>query len=101
MKSRCKLKREWLMLGLESEANTDDNTSTKQQDGSSSSRYVADAKRAWVDKVVSDKENVIVRPLIDNNTLTKVESSLLLVLGGFLRKRLLELASTQMIVRYH
>ncbi|GKC53350.1 hypothetical protein Tco_1076095 [Tanacetum coccineum] len=36
--------------GLDSEASTDDNTSIEQQDESSSSGYVANAKRVWVDK---------------------------------------------------
>ncbi|GJZ35977.1 retrovirus-related pol polyprotein from transposon TNT 1-94 [Tanacetum coccineum] len=51
---------------------TNDNTSTIQQNGSSSSGYASDAEKAWDDKVVFDKENVVVGPSLDNNTLTEV-----------------------------
>nr|GEX49171.1 hypothetical protein [Tanacetum cinerariifolium] len=60
-----------LDVGLDSEEITNDTTSTKQQDGSSSSGYDADVERARVDKVVSDVENVVVGPLYDNDTLTE------------------------------
>ncbi|GKA43691.1 hypothetical protein Tco_0736415, partial [Tanacetum coccineum] len=43
----------------------------REQDGSSSSGYDADAKRARADKVVSDKENVVVEPSFDNDTLAE------------------------------
>ncbi|GJY74628.1 hypothetical protein Tco_0479059 [Tanacetum coccineum] len=43
-----------LDAGLDSKANTYDNTLTEQQDGSSSSGYDTDAERARVDKGVSD-----------------------------------------------
>nr|GEW17391.1 hypothetical protein [Tanacetum cinerariifolium] len=64
-----------LNAGLESKASTYDNTSTEQQDGSSSSGYAADAERVQVDKIVFEKENVAVRPLYDNDTLTEVHYS--------------------------
>nr|GEU32931.1 hypothetical protein [Tanacetum cinerariifolium] len=62
-----------LDAGLDSEASTNDNTSTEQQKGSNSSGHAVDAKRARVDKVVSDKETVAVRSLSNNDTLTKTE----------------------------
>ncbi|GKB23791.1 hypothetical protein Tco_0863192 [Tanacetum coccineum] len=55
-----------------SDESTNDNTSTIQQDGSSSSGYASDAEKAWDDKAVSDKENAAVGPSLDNNTLTEV-----------------------------
>ncbi|GKA59786.1 hypothetical protein Tco_0759099 [Tanacetum coccineum] len=61
--------------GLDSEESTYDNTSTKYQDGSSSSGYDADAERAWVDKVVSNVENAAIEPSYDNDTLTEVHHS--------------------------
>ncbi|GJX01828.1 hypothetical protein Tco_0185741 [Tanacetum coccineum] len=64
-----------LDAGLESEASTNDNTSTKQQDGSGSSRHSAHAERTRVDTVVSDKKNAAVRPSYDNDTLTEVHHS--------------------------
>ncbi|GKE46878.1 hypothetical protein Tco_1478136 [Tanacetum coccineum] len=64
-----------LNASLNSEASTYDNTSIKQQDGSSSSEHVADDERARVDKVVSDVENVIARPSYDNDTLIEVHHS--------------------------
>ncbi|GKC25763.1 hypothetical protein Tco_1027913 [Tanacetum coccineum] len=76
--SECLVKaREGITLdvGLESEASTYDNTSTEQQDGSSSSRHTIDAERARGDKVVFDVENVIIGPLLDNNTLMEVHHS--------------------------
>ncbi|GKD55207.1 hypothetical protein Tco_1288594, partial [Tanacetum coccineum] len=57
--------------GLDYEASTYDNTSTKQQDGSSISGYAADAERAQVDKFVLDTENAVVEPSYDNDTLTE------------------------------
>nr|GEW54897.1 hypothetical protein [Tanacetum cinerariifolium] len=57
--------------GINSEARTYDNTSAEQHDGSSSSRHVADVKRARVDKVVYDTENAVVGPSYDNDTLTE------------------------------
>ncbi|GJZ50920.1 hypothetical protein Tco_0605435 [Tanacetum coccineum] len=62
---------ESLNAGVDSEASIDDNTSIGPHDGSSSSGFVADAERAWIDKVVSHKENDVVRPSLDNNTLTE------------------------------
>ncbi|GKD46119.1 hypothetical protein Tco_1270764 [Tanacetum coccineum] len=61
--------------GLDSEESTYDNASIKQQDVSSSSEHVADAKRVWVDVIFSDKENVVVGSSLDNNTLTEVHHS--------------------------
>nr|GEX33655.1 hypothetical protein [Tanacetum cinerariifolium] len=58
--------------GLDFEASTYENTSIEQQDETSSSGHVVDAEREGVDKVVSGKENVDVRPSSDNNTLTEV-----------------------------
>ncbi|GJS57047.1 hypothetical protein Tco_0651831 [Tanacetum coccineum] len=70
-------KREGIALdvGLDSEASTDNNTSTEHQNGSSNSGYAIDTERARVDKVVFDKENVVVGPSLDNNTLTKQETN--------------------------
>ncbi|GJW49412.1 hypothetical protein Tco_0090763 [Tanacetum coccineum] len=64
-----------LDAGLESKVSTYDNTSTEQQDGSSSSRHNVDAERARGDVVVFDVENVIIGPLLDNNTLMEVHHS--------------------------
>nr|GEV05224.1 hypothetical protein [Tanacetum cinerariifolium] len=64
-----------LNVGLESEASTNDNTSTKQHDGSSSSGHATYAERARDDKTVSDKENVAVGTSLDNITLTEVHHS--------------------------
>ncbi|GKA15500.1 hypothetical protein Tco_0695247 [Tanacetum coccineum] len=64
-----------LDVGLDSDTSTYDNTSKKQQIGSSSSRHVADAKRTWFDKVFYDKENVAIGPSYDNNILTEVHHS--------------------------
>ncbi|GKA44493.1 hypothetical protein Tco_0737217 [Tanacetum coccineum] len=62
-----------LDASLVSEESTDDNTSTKHKDEGSSSRYDADAKKAWVDKVVSKIKNVFIRPSYDQDTLTEQE----------------------------
>ncbi|GJX28391.1 hypothetical protein Tco_0236470 [Tanacetum coccineum] len=61
-----------LDAGLDSEASTDDNTSSEKQDGSSNSGYYSDVERAWVDKALSDLENAAVGPSYDNDTLTKI-----------------------------
>ncbi|GJR37694.1 hypothetical protein Tco_1213378 [Tanacetum coccineum] len=61
--------------GLESEASTNDNTSTEQQDESSSSGYYADAERAWADKAVFNVENAAIGPSYDNNTLNELHHS--------------------------
>ncbi|GJY09036.1 hypothetical protein Tco_0377221 [Tanacetum coccineum] len=58
-----------------SEEIIDDNTSTKQQDGNSSSGYDVDAERARVDKDVYDKENVVIGPSYDNYTLAELHHS--------------------------
>ncbi|GJU57215.1 hypothetical protein Tco_1234981 [Tanacetum coccineum] len=47
----------------------------RDSDGSSSSGYVVDAERARVDKVVSHKENIVVGPSLENNTLTEQNGS--------------------------
>nr|GEV34327.1 hypothetical protein [Tanacetum cinerariifolium] len=54
-----------------SEESTVDNTSTEQQYGSNSLGYNVDVKRAWVDKAVFNKENAVVGPSYDNDTLTE------------------------------
>ncbi|GJU13440.1 hypothetical protein Tco_1135836 [Tanacetum coccineum] len=54
---------------------TDDNRSTKQQDGSSSSGYDADVERARVDKAVSEVEYAAVRISYEKDTLTEVHQS--------------------------
>ncbi|GJT19111.1 hypothetical protein Tco_0877817 [Tanacetum coccineum] len=64
-----------LDAGLDSKASTYDNTSTEQQDGRSSSGDAADAKKAWDDKAVSEKENAAVGPSLNNNTLIEVHLS--------------------------
>ncbi|GKA50935.1 hypothetical protein Tco_0744131, partial [Tanacetum coccineum] len=64
-----------LDAGLDSEASTDDNSSTEQHDGSSSLGYAADVERVQVDNVISNKENATVGPSSDNNTLTEVHHS--------------------------
>ncbi|GJX88648.1 hypothetical protein Tco_0340662 [Tanacetum coccineum] len=64
-----------LNASLESEASTNDNTSIEQHDGSSSSGHATYAKRARDDKAVSDKENAVVGPSLDNNILTEVHHS--------------------------
>nr|GEV90106.1 hypothetical protein [Tanacetum cinerariifolium] len=47
----------------------------EEMDGSNSSGYATNAKRAHDDKVVFDKENAVVGPLFDNNKLTEVHHS--------------------------
>ncbi|GJV42017.1 hypothetical protein Tco_1420457 [Tanacetum coccineum] len=61
--------------GLDFKESTYDNASIKQQDVSSSSEHVADAERVRVDVIFSDKDNVVVGPSLDNNTLTEVHHS--------------------------
>ncbi|GJT79538.1 hypothetical protein Tco_1053880 [Tanacetum coccineum] len=59
---------------LDSKVSTYDNTLKEQQDESSSSGY---AEMVRADKVFSDKENAVIRPSFDNDTLTETFHMLL------------------------